>query len=121
MLIDNAISGEGGKLYSFGIRHKNASGLRWLHIVGAIPSNVSGYRMPQARTISTITLQTNSVTSGTISIYKNGTTLVTSISVSSEAYKTMTGLTLNLVAGDVLSARIEIGQFDYPSLTIETL
>jgi len=109
--------------FSFGIRHRNITGTRWLAATSNLITNVSGYKIPRNASITAITVQTqNSAAGCTFDIFRNGVAVsLTSISLSSETSKIIDNLDLDLNQGDWLQCQLTVtsGTVDYPMILLE--
>ena len=108
--------------FAFGIDHKNISNNRWLRIVGGSTSNTTGYKIPRNGIITSITVQTDSTSTCSFKIKKNGNpTDICSIDLTNENSKTIDDLDIDLDLGDWLQAFVEIlsSSVNYPEILLE--
>jgi hypothetical protein len=90
---------------------------KWFEFFTGLGSNTQPLVFPKDTTLVALSIATNTTSTGTVSIYKNGTTLIV-------AAITLTGTKKNYIAisdvpflaGDTLGAKVTSGSFDKPLL-----
>lgn len=107
---------------SFSIHHNKVKTNRWLKYNGAIGSNVSGLKLIRNATITGITIQTKTVTTGSMKVMERSNTetidLLTA-TLNSTNSKILDGLNVDVNKGSVLETTIVGGEFSYPTISVE--
>ena len=81
---------------------------RWLETFDSVASNTTPFITAEAATVVALSLVSKQTDTGTVTIYKNGSSLTT-ISLTAQQYNTASSLTFTLVAGDQISAQVTSG------------
>lgn len=107
---------------TFGIKHKSIVGKRWMQIVGNIPTNILGYRLPRDATITALTVQTQNSSNCDFVIKKNNlpTAIQTTTMVNMDS-RTIDDLNIDLDSGDFLQIELSVfaNSVDYPVIFLE--
>ena len=109
------------EILTFDCNHKNISKHRYLKFNGVFANN-SGFRILRDATITSLCIQTKSITSGVFQIQvKRETTIIDllTVSLNSEIGKVVDNINLDVRQGDVLIVKILSGVLDYPVMGIE--
>lgn len=108
-------------ILSFSLYHKNIKATRWLRY-NNVGSNVSGFRLIRNATLTSVTVQTQSIETGTFKIIERNNTIstdVTTVVLTSEAHKTVDNLNIDINKGSVVEVKLISGEFSYPTFSIE--
>lgn len=87
----------------------NASSVQWLQLFSGIPSNTSPYVFAEASTIKTLSVSVSKSTTATFSVYKNGATLLDTLTLTAATANSKSGLGHEVNANDTLSVSISSG------------
>jgi hypothetical protein len=107
---------------SFGIKHKNITGNRWLQTTANIPSNILGYKIPRNGTITSVTIQTQNISNCDFEIKKNNViTSIHTLSLVNEVEKINDNINIDINIGDFLQCQLLVnsGDVDYPLIFLE--
>ena len=109
--------------FVFGYDHKAAIAQTYLRTVDGVPSSQAGYLLPRDATIVAVSIKLSATANASIDIEvdRGGTfVLLTSITLTGEDEKIVTGSDLDALAGDALVARVTAGPADHPVVSVET-
>ena len=95
----------------------NAQTGKFLQYHHNIPSNESPLLFASSRTLKTLSMKLARVETGTITIYKNGSSVAT-ITLTAEDEKIVSGLSVDFISGDELSAEVTSGSIKDPVLIL---
>jgi len=108
------------EVVGFGINHKNIKSNRWLYLIGRVKSFNIGYRLPRDGIITAVTIQLSTTGSATFQIFKNSTTLLSSISLTSQTGLTQTGLNIYINKDDYIQCKVLPSPLiSYPIVMVE--
>jgi len=107
---------------TFGIKHNNISGERWLQTTSNIPTNILGYKIPRDGTITAITVQTQNMANCAFETKKNNAiSAIHTMSLSNELEQINDNLNIDVNLGDYIQTKLLVnsGNVDYPLLYLE--
>jgi hypothetical protein len=97
----------------------NANSNTFLQFFRSNPSDSTPFVIADASQIKSLSLATDTSTTATVSIYKNGTsTVIATISLVSALRSVVTGLSISLASSDYLVGRVTSGSIHNPGLYI---
>ncbi len=107
---------------TFGIKHKNISGSRWLQTTGNIPTNILGYKIPRNGTITAATAQTQNLSNCDFEIKRNNNIIILhTLNLINVVEKIDDNLNIDVNQGDFLQVELltNSGDVDYPLIFLE--
>jgi len=107
---------------TFGIKHNNISGERWLQTTSNIPTNILGYKIPRNGTITAITAQTQNMANCAFEIKKNNAiSAIHNMSLLNVSQQINDNLNIDVNLGDYIQTKLLVnsGNVDYPLLYLE--
>ncbi len=111
------------QLIGFGIHHKNISHPQFMKMSGGVNSRVSGYSLVREAVITSVTIQTKSISANCdFKLQKNGTGLdVTTFNLTGVSSLSLDNLNIDLNKDDWIQmlASPVVGITNYPELLIE--
>jgi len=109
-------------VFTFGFNHRRAKPNFYLRSTGDLPSSASGYLLPRNATVTAITVKLADVGTGSLDVQveRGGTfLLVSSVTLTGEDEKVLTGLDVDVQAGDALAVRVGTGPVNFPVVSVE--
>lgn len=91
-----------GVTYGYSANAKN----KWIDYFSGISSDASTFIAAESLTILAITASSSSSTSGEIEVYKNGTTLIYTVTFVAQNTIVISGLSIAIASGDSISAKV---------------
>ena len=108
------------QVVGFGINHKNVKSPRWMGLIGKVKTPYSGYRIPRDGVITAVTVQLSQNGSATFQIRKNSSSIIHTLTLSSQNGLTQDSLDIEINSGDYLQCRVMPSpSVSYPIVMVE--
>lgn len=111
------------ELVSFGIGYKDLHTARWMQVIGGVNTNISGYKLVRDGLITSLTVQTQTLTTCDFVIRKNGNpSNIHTLSLINELSKVNDNMNIDLNENDWLQVLLVVPdgyRVNYPVLNLE--